>query len=179
MLDEGRHGAMPYATFEEIVRKAAVKDVSFHFENQGARIGLPPDVTTVMFGTPDDGLWYNVRKGEIPEEDIHTLTPRVKTHYEKMMESGLITRVRGRRMYRAGPEFHKTIKHYGWRTVLAGMMSAGLIRETPTLREWLGNNVSDQARYVQKIDNRKLADPLVRGSSGGQPMFMLGSAWKG
>lgn len=176
---DGKHGAMPYTVFEDLVRDGAAKPVSFHYEKQGAQMGLPGDVTTVMFGDPEDGLWWNVRKSEIPEEDVFQHIVKQPKPYEKMREDGLITRVRGRRMMKSSGQVMKQLQHLGWRTVLTSMISKGVLRETPTLRAWLGHSLADQARHIEKVENYKLGAPLVSSGTSEEPLFMLGSAWKG
>lgn len=180
MTDDGKHGALPFDEFEQLVRAAATRPVSFHFEKAGAQRGLPADVLTVMFGEPDDGIWYNVRKGEVPEEDVWRYTERVMTPREKMEAAGLLTRVQGRRFVREKSRMNRKIQYWGWRSLLGRMLAKGIIRETAELRKLLGNHVADQARHIEKIANHKLGAPIVHTTSPeGAPMFMLGDAWKG
>ena len=143
---EGTHGAMPFDVFEKLVRDASVKDVSFHYEKEGAQRGLPPDVATAMFGTPADGLSWNVRKGEIPEYTVTKKTPVMDPLQQlaAAVPGAMVQRNVGRSdvgpMKRRARKFVTRIVHLGWREVLSAMLSKGLLRETPGLTQWLGTD---------------------------------------
>lgn len=138
---------MPFDVFEKLIRDAARKDVGITYTRFGARRGLPPDVVTVQFGDVDDGLWWNVRKGEIPADDVFDITPRAKSDYEKMQEAGLISRSKGpsRRM-RYRPDTIKRLRYLGWRGVLSSMLRADIIRKTSDIEKWLGTEACEDVR---------------------------------
>lgn len=141
--NEGRHEAMPFETFERLLRTYATKDVSFHYEKEGAYRGLPPDVLTVMFGDVKDGLWFNVRKGEIPEETQIEYRPRPLSEYDRAVLAGAIRRVGGRqRPINTNPI--KVPKHLGWRALLLMIGGKGLLRPNQELRDWLGDSMYNE-----------------------------------
>jgi len=150
---DGRHESMLFEDFERIVRESATKAVEFIFEKEGAHVGLPPDVCTVMFGdTPALGQWWNVRRGELPEDDVIEQQPRVLSPYDQAREVGLVRRVYGRQRPVDRTPI-KRLRYIGWRRALYAMLVHGVIRESDEVKEWLG-----ESQVTEATNRRKSGD---------------------
>lgn len=163
--EPGRHEAMPFAEFERIVRAAATKVVSFHFETEGARQGLPPDVLTMLFGTnpgDDEGLWFNIRRGEVPEKPIYRFWEEPPSELQQLWDAGVIYRTHGpqpRGLWSTSRMKREKV-YEGWRPVLFTALKMGLLRRTADLEQWLGTRDCDQARSNNRLLMHELSEPV-------------------
>lgn len=141
----GRRGPMPITTLVDMLREYGYRPTHVAYNALGSKIGLK-GVATVMSGPIDNGQWWNVRAGHIPEktvwvnaheedfEDVAEFFLSLGMDEADAKEKAWKVRTRPRR-----PRF------MGWRTVLFSMVNKRVVRENPIAEEWLGTRLYQRA----------------------------------
>jgi len=144
-VSAGRMGPMPLMTIVDMLDEYGYKHRHVAYNALGAKIGLK-GVATVMCGPIEDGHWWNIRVGHVPEktvwikaeeedfEDVAEFFLSLGMDEEEAKKRAWKVRHRGRRP-----------RYMGWRTTLYSMLNKRAVRPNPIAREWLGDKLYERA----------------------------------
>ena len=150
----GHIGGLPLTKMLDIIDRYAYKQRHVAWSMVGVRKGLPPDVVTVQIGTPDDGTWWNLKRGMMPEHSVHTKggvvdneeTLELMDKYgmnplAKAARQGIAKRPGAMSLFNEN-SFKQTLRpkllYIGWRSALASMMENRSIRGSAEAEQLLG-----------------------------------------
>lgn len=153
----GRKGSMPLTELLSVVARNAYQPVSAHWNERGAKAGLPPDAVTVMVGRPGQGYHWNLRRGMVPERPIRT---QRKVFYDKSMMNmldrfgwepakfpGSQSAVIERSYTRVEPA---KLLYLGWREMVMMLLKTRRIRESFEIENLLGTK-----EYREILNSRR------------------------
>lgn len=110
----GRSGAVNLTEFIDLVTRSAYLPVSVHRSaKEGHAEFLPDDALTLMFGDYDDGKWYTLRVGDVPEWGVSAHDPG-KGNGDTTM---------------------------GWKKLLVSMLQQHVLRPSEELMEYMGSDL--------------------------------------
>lgn len=66
----GHQGGLELGVLVNLLKRTAYRQCHVAYNTVGVQVGLPPEVATVQIGEPEHGLWWNLKKGMIPEFDV-------------------------------------------------------------------------------------------------------------
>lgn len=148
----GRNEPMPLMTLVDMLDEYGYKQHHVAYNALGSKIGLK-GVATVMSGPPEDGRWWNLRVGYMPEKtvwigaeeedfgDVAEFFMSLGMSEAQAVEKEWTVRKRGRR-----PRF------LGWRNVLYSLVNKRVVRPNPIAEEWLGSE-----QYERALRNKREA----------------------
>lgn len=167
----GHKGGLELGVLINLIQRTAYRQHHVALNRVGVQKGLPPDVATVQLGTPDDGLWWNLKRGMIPERDVRTAA-RVEDNeeiLEMMHKYGMqpigrahalgISKYEGGQSMLNPKAFKKRIPakllYVGWRAALRAMLINRGIRGSAEAERLLGTK-----EYRDVMTRRRLRDTL-------------------
>lgn len=161
----GHKGSIPLTRILDIVDRHAYKQRHVAWNMRGVQAGLPPDVVTVMVGTPDEGFHWNLRRGMVPEENIREASGRIEDN-EEILES---LKRYGFAMpgwqpdsqsmfgqHNLKKEFRARLLYTGWRGMLRSLLMHRRIRDNTETETLLGSK-----DYRKTILTRKRWDAAM------------------
>lgn len=168
----GHKGGLQLGELLRLIERSAYRIRHVAFNRVGVRIGLPPDVATIMLGPPDKGLWWNLRVGIVPEHSVRQVGGVVDDEEvlelmhkygmdplsRKMMTASLSGRsdamplLTERHFKRRLPS---KLLYIGWREALKSMLENRAIRGSAEAEQLLG--IRDYAAVMRK---RRLRDTV-------------------
>lgn len=141
----GRKGSLALTELMRIIARNAYQPISAHWNERGAKAGLPPDAVTVMVGRPGQGYHWNLRRGMVPE---YLIRSKRKVSYDTQLmndldrwgwdpanKPGAITAVIERTYTRTEPG---KIRYLGWREMVSMLLKSRRIRESFEIENLLG-----------------------------------------
>lgn len=167
----GHVGGLQLSKLLDLAHRTAYRPLHVAFTRVGVPGTLPPDVATVMAGEPHDGLWWNLRRGIVPEEDVRTKAGEVDNTevLELMHKYGMNPLANAMRQGIAKrPDAQRLIseRHFkqrvpskliysGWRKALTSMLVNRAIRGSSEAERLLGTK-----DYRAAMIHRRLRDTV-------------------
>jgi hypothetical protein len=142
----GHQGGLPLTRLLDLIDRYAYKPRHVAWNQEGVRLGLPPDAVTVQIGQMDDMAWYNLRRGVIPEytvrhaaqveddEDVLELLDRMGHIPGNNNPNAISAATVDRFKTTHAPK----LKYIGWREVLRTMLMMRQIRGSADAERLLG-----------------------------------------
>ena len=142
----GKHEPMPFTMLVDMIERHSYRQHHIAYSARGVKIGLPPDVVTIMFGEFEDMVFYNCRKGYVPEKKI--VAVKEVCEFEDMAEifdaMGMPDAEIERQMRKHTKKIRR-VQTNGWRDLLRRMISESAVRPNEIAEEWLGSRDYDKA----------------------------------
>jgi hypothetical protein len=138
----------------DLIHRTAYRERHVAYNRVGVQKGLPPDVATVQIGRPDDGLWWNLKRGVMPEYDVRfpggvvvdtemeDILDKYGMHPTARIAQQGITRHASAMKLAGMHVLHKKVaaklKYIGWRSTLRSMLENRAIRSSAEAERLLG-----------------------------------------
>jgi len=155
----------------DVVRRSAYREVHVAYNTIGEQRGLPVDVATVQIGKPGNGLWWNLRRGVVPEQGVRTEARTVTDNESlnivekygmspigQMFAQGIAQHADGKRIVNERA-FQKRVPsklvYDGWRDALRSMLENRAIRGSAEAERLLGRR-----QYQRALTKRRLRETV-------------------
>lgn len=143
-------GAIPLTEIVEMVERYAYKQVHVAYNALGAKIGLKGQAT-VQVGPIEDGHWWNLRVGHVPE--FTTWQAAEVEDYEDLadffLSLGMTDQEAQDRTWKIVQRGRRP-RYFGWRSVLFNMLKRRVVRPNPMIEKWLGPEMYERAMQQRK-----------------------------
>lgn len=165
----GHKGGLPLTELLDMIDRYAYRQRHVAWNRVGVKRGLPPDVATVQLGMPEDGTWWNLKRGMIPEVSVrksggvrdneetlelmhkhgmHPLAQQTAAGYRAPDGSRPLSLFNERTFKQYLPS---KLLYIGWRAALKSMLVNYCVRPNPTAERLLGTK-----EYRQVMQERLL-----------------------
>jgi len=140
-----KRGPMPFMTVVDMLRQYGYRTTHVAYNALGSKIGLK-GVATVMMGNVEDGHWWNLRVGHIPEKTVWIKAE--EENYEDVAEFflslGMDPEVAKQKTWKVRTRARRP-RFIGWRAALYSMVNKRVVRPNPIAEEWLGTRLYRRA----------------------------------